>query len=282
MSDLDVLVTTCRRPTALAVTLAGLAGQTLRHFRVVVSDQTEDADVFEVPEVRSIAQVLAVTGREVETHRHLPRRGLAEHRDFLFRASQAPYALFLDDDVYLEPDLLERMLDTIREQRCGLVGCGLIGPGFADDVRPHEQQVEFWAERVRPESIRKGSAAWGRYVLHNAANLFHLQRRLGLEPGSRHPYKIAWVGGCVLYDAEKLRDAGGFGFWRELPPDHVGEDVVAQQRVMALHGGCGLLPSGAYHLQLPTTAPHGASDAPDLLPTVPDAEDAASPRVPSA
>jgi hypothetical protein len=63
-----------------------------------------------------------------------------------------------------------------------------------------------------------------------------------------------------------LRAAGGFDFWRELPPQHCGEDVLAQQRVMARFGGCAILPSGAYHMELPTTVTARAIDAPYMLP----------------
>lgn len=58
-------------------------------------------------------------------------------------------------------------------------------------------------------------------------------------------YKIAWIGGCVLYDRAALVEAGGFDFWQRLPADHAGEDVAAQQRVLARFGGAGVLPSGA-------------------------------------
>jgi hypothetical protein len=88
---------------------------------------------------------------------------------------------------------------------------------------------------------------------------------LGLEPEDRRVYKVAWVGGCVLYDAAKIRSAGGFDFWPELPAEHCGEDVLAQLRVMARFGGCGLLPTGAYHQQLETTVADRNSDAPRLL-----------------
>jgi hypothetical protein len=76
---------------------------------------------------------------------------------------------------------------------------------------------------------------------------------------------VAWVGGCVLYDTDKLRAAGGFSFWQDLPPRHAGEDVLAQLRVMERFGGCGILPSGAYHMELPTTVVDRATDAPLYL-----------------
>lgn len=273
--SVDILIPTYRRPAALAVTLTSLCAQTLPAFRVVVSDQTEDAEPLETGEVQAVVRLLRFQGRPVELHKHLPRRGMAEHREYLLAQAQAPYVLFLDDDVILEPDVVEMMLLAIREEDCGLVGCGLIGLSFLDDVRPHEQQAEFWDGPVRPETIRPEKPAWNRYRLHNAANLCHLQQRLGLQPfcgtdGVGTPrralkYRVAWIGGCAMYDRAKLRAVGGFGFWRDLPVEHCGEDVLAQQRVMARFGGCGLVPSGVYHQELPTTLNDRSVDAPKVL-----------------
>jgi GT2 family glycosyltransferase len=262
---LDVLIPTCGRPGPLAVLLASLAGQTRRDFRVVVSDQTEQGDPLRSPEVVAVVRVLRVHGHRVELHRHLPRRGMAEHRQFLLDHVRARRCLFLDDDLLLEPDIVERLMATIDEQGCGFAGCGLIGLSYLDDVRPVEQAIEFWDGPVEPEAIRPGTPEWARHALHNAANLHHLAQRLGPAPGERWPYKVAWVGGCVLYDAQALREAGGFRFWRDLPAEHAGEDVLAQLRVMARRGGCGVFPSGAYHQELPTTIPNRPVDAPRAL-----------------
>ena len=114
------------------------------------------------------------------------------------------------------------------------------------------------------------SPAWRRYALHNAANLYHVQEQRGLSawrggPRRRETYRVAWVGGCVMYDAQKLRDVGGFSFWEELPADHCGEDVLAQLRVMARYGGCGLMPSGVYHQELSTTLEDRRTNAPRVL-----------------
>jgi len=266
----DVLIPTCDRPEALAVTLTSLAAQTLPVFRVIVSDQSERPDLpdgaIDVPAVRTPLRLLAARGRHVETHRHLPRRGLAEQRQFLLDQASARYALFLDDDVLCEPDLLERLLDVMLEQQCGFVGMPLVGLSHLDDVRPHQQVIEPWDGPVEPERVVPGDQRWARHHLHSAANAWHLQQRLGLKPSSPLLYKVAWIGGCVLYDVAKLRATGGFEFWRQLPSRHCGEDVLAQLRVMALYGGCGVLPTGAFHQQLPTTVPDRSQDAPYLLP----------------
>src|SRR4051812_23159137 len=237
-------------------------GQTMRAFRVVVSDQSTEPVLERSGEVRAIVALLRARGHDVEIAHHVPRRGMAEQRQFLLDRAQAPYALFLDDDVLLEPDLLARLVDRIVRERCGFVGSGLIGLSYAGDVRPHEQAVEWWDGQVHPERVTPDDPAWQRYRLHNAANLLHLRERAG---DADRAYRVAWVGGCVLYDTAKLRAAGGFEFWRDLPAEHCGEDVLAQLRVMEQFGGCAIFPSGAYHQELPTTIQDRSVNAPVAL-----------------
>ncbi|GIV97748.1 MAG: hypothetical protein KatS3mg057_2405 [Herpetosiphonaceae bacterium] len=262
---LDVLIPTYRRPAALAVTLTSLCAQTFRNFRVVISDQTEDNQVAEAEEVKAAIRVLRVHGHAVEFHKHLPRRGMAEQRQFLLDQVMAPYALFIDDDLILEPYVVGTMFAAIREEGCGFVGCAVIGLSYIDDVRPHEQAIEFWEGPVQPEEVRPGMPQWERYRLHNAANLYHVQQRLRLTPDRPRKYRVAWVGACVLYDVAKLHSIGGYNFWHELPPEHSGEDVLVQIRLMARYGGCGLIPSGVYHQELPTTIADRRVDAPKVL-----------------
>lgn len=261
----EVLIPTYRRPAALAVTLAGLAAQTYDDFAVVVSDQSERPGWELGAEALALVRVLEAAGHPVALHHHVPRRGMAEQRAFLLARARAALVLFLDDDVVLEPEVLARLVAAMAEQRCGFVGAGLIGLSHRHDVRPHEQSIEPWTQRVQPEAVAPGSEAWQRHRLHNAANLWHVQQRLGLGVGDRLVYKVAWVGGCVLYDSTKLHASGGFDFWSDLPPDHVGEDVWAQLRVMRRFGGCGVLPSGAYHQELVTTLSDRQVDAPQVL-----------------
>jgi GT2 family glycosyltransferase len=271
---IDVLIPSYRRPAALAVTLASLTAQTLPRFRVVVSDQTEDEETTARGEVQTAVRLLRARGRPVELHRHLPRRGLAEHRQSLLDRARAPYALFLDDDVLCEPDLLARLLRVLRDQGCGFVGAPLVGLSHLDDVRPHQQAIEPWDGPVQPERFGPDDPQWQRHHLHSAANAWHVQERLGATDADPVVYKVAWVGGCVLYDVAKLREVGGFSFWRDLPAEHCGEDVLAQLRVMERYGGCGVLPSGAYHQQLPTTVEDRSCDAPRVLHVAASAVDA--------
>jgi glycosyltransferase involved in cell wall biosynthesis len=263
--SVDVLIPTYGRAAALAVTLTALTAQTFRDFRVVISDQHESADAASAGEVQAVLRVLEARGHHVEIHKHLPRRGMAEQRQFLLDRAEARYVLFLDDDVIVESDLLERLVTTLQQTGCGFVGSAVIGLSYARDIRPHQQQIEFWEGDVTPEQIRPGMPEWDRHLLHNAANLYHVAGQLGLTATNARIYRVAWVGGCVLYDRDKLRACGAFGFWRQLPSEHCGEEVLAQQRVMARFGGCGLIPSGAYHQELPTTVPRRDIDAPKVL-----------------
>lgn len=262
-AQLDVLIPTCDRPAALAVTLTSLTGQIERNFRVVVSDQSENGDAAASGEVRAAARVLEARGRPIEFHKHLPRRGMAEQRYYLLEQSSAPYTMYLDDDLILEADTIARLITALRLEGCGFAGCAAIGLSYLHDVRPHEQAIEFWKGLVQPEEVLPGSPAWERHKLHNAANVYHVQQRM--KPGEQRRYRVAWIGGCVMYDRAALLDCGGFEFWRELPPNHCGEDVLAQLRVMARYGGFGLLPSGVYHQELPTTLPDRSIDAPKVL-----------------
>lgn len=264
-TPVDVLIPTCNRPAALAVTLTALYAQTWPALRIVISDQGDVGELAGCGEFAAVLRLLRAGGREVVLRRRLPRRGLAEQRQFLLDQARAPLALFLDDDVILEPDLIERLVGALEEARCGFVGSAVLGLSYLDDERPHQQAIEFWDGPVEPERIVPDGPEWARHHLHSAANLYHVQRRLGLDAACQRLYRIAWIGGCVLYDTAKLRECGGFDFWNELPEAHCGEDVLAQLRVMARYGGCGLIPTGAYHQELPTTVAERHCDAPRVL-----------------
>ena len=264
--DVDVLIPTVGRTAELATTLAGLAAQTDASFRVVLSDQSETSDVASRPAVAAMVRVLEAQGRPVTLLTHPERRGLAEHRQFLLDRASAPAVLFLDDDVWLEPGSVSRMLDALRTLGCGFVGSAVQGLSYLADRRPHETApFEPWEGQVVPEVIRRGSPGFERWSLHNAANLTHVAADLDVEPGGWMPYHVAWVGACALYDRAALVEVGGFEFWDRLPVGHAGEDVVAQWRVMERFGGAGIVPSGAVHLEAPTTVTDRSVDAPDVV-----------------
>ncbi|THJ66257.1 glycosyltransferase family 2 protein [Arthrobacter echini] len=264
----DVLIPSFGRPGELAVTLSGLAAQEGVPFRVIVSDQSDgDALPLEQSAVQAMVRVLRAQGRSVQLERHLPRRGLAEHRSFLLSLTRAPSVLFLDNDVWLEPGSLDRMSQALRRAGCGFIGSAVQGLSYLDDSRPAERStLSLWPDdAVEPERIRPGTEGFERWPLHNAANLAHAAVELAIPPGEWRLYRVAWVGGCVLFDRQKLLDVGGFDFWDQLPAEHAGEDVAVQWRVMERFGGAGIIPSGAVHLEAPTTVTDRGTDAAQVV-----------------
>ncbi|MGY0006736.1 glycosyltransferase, partial [Micromonospora sp. I033] len=220
----------------------------------VVSDQSDGDPAYAHPAAATMVRALRHRGHPVLLTRRLPRRGLAEHRASLLDRSAARYVLCLDDDVWLEPGTVSRLVTAIRELGCGFVGNAVHGLSYVDDVRPETHgHYEEWQGPPVPERIRPGTPEWQRASLHPAANLLHVTEKLRLPAGAWRAYKVSWIGGCVLYDRAKLIDSGGFEFWRRLDERHQGEDVAAQLAVLERHGGAGVLPSGAYHLESPTT-----------------------------
>ena len=266
MALVDVLIPTCRRKTGLAVTLTSLLAQTFTDFDVIVSDQTpEDEDYLDSIEIQTVVRALRWRGHRVTLHKHLPRRGMAEQRQFLLEQSTAPYVHYLDDDVLLDPPVMQRMLDTLRAEDIGFVGCAATGLDYLHDVRPHQQTIELWDGPVRPEPFEPDTLPWQRHVVNNAANPLHLERRLAPN-GETLRYKIAWVGGAnVLFDRERLLSVGGFSWWDRLPPEHAGEEVVVQFLLIRKYGGCGILPAGTYHLGLPTNVADRRRNATELF-----------------
>jgi hypothetical protein len=253
--DLDVLVPTRNRPVELTATLAGLAAQDAQ-FGIAVSDQSDGEPSWQHPAAAGLVRALRHCGHPVLLEQHLPRRGLAEHRGYLLSRSRARYVLFLDDDIWLEPGSVTRLTTAIRALGCGFVGNAPHGLSYLGEHRPQqESSFEEWAGRVLPERLAIRGREWKRHTVHNAANLLHITDRLGLRAGEWRAYKVAWLGACVLYDRAKLLAVGGYEFWPDVPAAHAGEDVVVQLRLLAAYGGAGIVPSGAYHLESPTTVP---------------------------
>ncbi len=266
MALVEVLIPTYRRKSGLAIVLTSLLGQFFTDFDVIVSDQTEDDDAYlDSIEIQTLVRALRWHGHKVTLHRHLPRRGMAEQRHFLLEQSSAPFVHFLDDDVLLDPPVMERMLRVMQAERCGFVGCAATGLGYIDDTRLHQQCIELWSGPVTPEPFEPETVPWDRHLVNNAANPLHLEQKLVGGHGVVR-YKVAWVGGAnVLYDRAKLLDVGGFAWWPRLPPEHAGEEVVVQFLLIRKYGGCGILPSGTYHLGLPTSVPDRRRNATELF-----------------
>lgn len=255
VATVDVLLPTINRLPSLITTLSGVASQTLPDLRVIAADQSDDPVTLQ-PVVQALFRIIEARGGAVEAYYRWPSQGIAEQRDFLLQRATAEYVLYLDDDVFMEPWVIAQLVNTLGTERCGFVGAFPAGLSHRDDVRPHQQMVEFWDGPVRPEAVDPDSPAWQRWQLHRAANLWHVSRTL--PPGIFRRYKVAWIASCILYDRAKLLEVGGFAFWSRLPRYHSGEEVLVQNLLMRRWGGCAIMPSGTYYTQVPTTVLNAA------------------------
>ena len=247
---IEVLLPTCNRLPSLVMTLSGVAAQTCAGLHVVVADQGR-SPVSDEPVVRALFRVIEARGGSIEYHHRPPLHGIAEQRAFLLDRATAREVLYLDDDVLMEPWVVQRLSETLRREGCGFVGAFPAGLSFRDDRRLRQQRIEYWDGPVRPECLEPEGPGWERWHLHRAANLHHVAE--ALPPGDTRLYKVAWVASCILYDREKLLSVGGFSFWWRLPRYHSGEEVLVQNLLMRRWGGCGMVPSGTYYAEVPTT-----------------------------
>ena len=259
MALVDILLPTYNRLPSLIMTLSGVAAQTLSDVHVIVADQSDEPAQHE-PVVQALLRVIEARGGSYEWHHRLPSRGIAEQRDFLLNRATADSVLYLDDDVLMEPWVLDTLSGVLREQGCGFVGAFPAGLSYRGDVRPQQQILHWWEGPVRPEVVEPDTPEWERWQLHRAANLWHAG--LSLPAGRVRLYKVAWIASCILYDRPKLLAVGGFAFWSRLPRYHSGEEVLVQNLLMRLWGGCGIVPSGTYYAQVPSTVlnPRGTVD----------------------
>jgi glycosyltransferase involved in cell wall biosynthesis len=251
MASVDVLLPTYNRLSSFIMTLSGVAAQTLTDLHVIVADQSQEPVEYEQV-VRTLRRIIEARGGSVEWYHRPPLHGIAEQRHFLLQHATADSVLYLDDDVFMEPWVVERLLSVLKTQHCGFVGAFPAGLSHHDDVRPQQQIIEYWDGPVTPEAVDPGSAQWERWQLHRAANLYHVSQAL---PPNSPPrlYKVTWIASCILYDRAKLLEVGGFSFWSRLPRYHSGEEVLVQNLLMRRWGGCAIVPSGTYYSQVPTT-----------------------------
>ena len=93
------------------------------------------------------------SARSARLLRNRPRCGLAQQRQRLLDAARAPFVLFLDADVWLEPGTIAGMLDALHERGGGFVGAAVQGLSYLDDRRPDEGGA------VHPEPAPPSGAA---------------------------------------------------------------------------------------------------------------------------
>src|SRR5207302_3927043 len=120
-----------------------------RDYRLVVADQS-DSPQDSQPIVKSLLRIIEARGNQTEWHNRRQVHGIAEQRDYLLRQSRGDSVIYVDDDVFFEPWVLEKLVNVICEQGCGFVGAFPTGLSFKDDARPEQEAIEFWEGKVEP------------------------------------------------------------------------------------------------------------------------------------
>jgi glycosyltransferase involved in cell wall biosynthesis len=267
MPQVDILLPTCNRQESLIYTLSGVANQSLTDIHLIIADQS-DQPADRSPVVKSLLRIIQARGGSFEWHYRIPSLGIAEQRNFLLNQASAGMVLYLDDDVWMEPWVLQKMVNILSNQECSFIGAFPAGLSYRDDVRSDQQFIDFWEGPVKPESVWPDTPEWERAHLHRAANLYHVTK--DLNPHQTRLYKIAWIASCILYDRRKVLEVGGYSFWDRLPRFHSGEEVLLQNLLMRRWGGAAMIPSGTYYSEVPSTVlnDEGTVDghALDLLP----------------
>ncbi|MET0233757.1 MAG: glycosyltransferase family A protein [Kibdelosporangium sp.] len=178
--DVDVLVPTRDRPAELATTLAGLAAQDGLRFRVILSGHAgRPIGLAALAMIRALRR----QGIPVKTLSGRSCPGLAEQRDSLLQEADAPYVLFLNDDIWLKTGALHQLYTAISTLECGLVsyadvpGCALFdraalesGGSWAhhagESIVSHQVTEQFGSVGIRPsgavhlESLVALSGEW--------------------------------------------------------------------------------------------------------------------------
>lgn len=246
--NLDVLIANPLWSPGLPLTLGSLIGQTVRPRKVIIVD-AGSRSCREDREVCAALRVLNELGSETESVLNPSVFGIGQ-RQALLERTDAPYALFLDHNVVLEPDLIDRLAAALTLQGCGFIGSypnqavdiGTFGEE-GDDLQ--DAEFEPWLGTVAPEVVTPGNPAWRRRRIHTNGVQQLICRMMRITRERPLLYRIASCEGCYLADVSKLRAVGGY-VPRTEPPVPWPEDLIAQLRLMARFGGAAIAPSGAW------------------------------------
>jgi len=171
-SRVSVIIPTKNRATDLAIAVQSLLGQTAPPAQLVIVDQSVD----EVGFLRIKALLANMPGVELEYIRDTSIKGAATARNCAMERATGDVWLFLDDDVVLEPEFIERLLEVygndpkaegvsgiITNYRPGPLPLRMWTAVFARGPFRDERQPIYWAadklKRAEPIRVRQFTGA---------------------------------------------------------------------------------------------------------------------------
>jgi GT2 family glycosyltransferase len=106
---ISVIVPTIGRPDSLRLLLTSLANQTVKPSEVIVADGGES------PASRTVCEDPRWAALSVR-HLYVSPPNAVRQREAAIAKASGSYLLFLDDDVELEPNCIERLLETVESE----------------------------------------------------------------------------------------------------------------------------------------------------------------------
>ncbi len=189
---ISAIVPTIGRPAALRELLRSLASQGCADLEVIVADAGADEGVAGViREPEWAAAGLAVVHERVEKPNAVRQRNAAIGR------SRAEYLLFLDDDVVLEPDCVERLRARLERHR------DVVAVMATFSNHPWPRPTRLWAWYLT-RVLGLGEGEWQGRVLGPLL-------RFGYDPLPEEASPVQWIGaGNSMVRREAFLAAGGF------------------------------------------------------------------------
>ncbi len=137
-----VAVCTRDRPEMLRSTLAALARQTDQDFEILVLSQSRQPDDF-APSLGNGARVRLIADSGT---------GLSRARNLAWRATQADWVTFVDDDCALDPD----WVSTVKQILAQRADCRMIAGQVIPAHMPEAPYLPVGVVKIREERRRRG------------------------------------------------------------------------------------------------------------------------------
>jgi GT2 family glycosyltransferase len=166
LQALTVCVPTVNRPAELAVALASVLGQTVHPYRVLIAldgNAEQQAGISGDGLIGNLRLALKADGVQVDFASNTGPHGIGQIKNFYLDLIESPWFLQLEDDAWLSPDYIERLINAPcfrRDSTGGVAGVQLLPTlprraGWSDhDLRPQRTAPRvFNGLRITPERV---------------------------------------------------------------------------------------------------------------------------------
>jgi glycosyltransferase involved in cell wall biosynthesis len=127
-----------------------------------------------------------------------PCRGQVAQRAYGFSQVTSPWVLQVDDDIFLEPDCLEKLLGCLTGLRLAAVGPTMVDFQTGQPSRFMRPRAGSFANRLLFRVVNGADGYQPGRISKSGVNM-------ALADDGRPPYEVDWLpGGCMLHARENL------------------------------------------------------------------------------